>query len=206
MLFASRWLFPVILLVDVSALPAQAESPVKSMKEMRQDKVIVQEWDLSCGAAVLSTLLVHEFGESLTERDVAIGMMDRKEYIDNPDIVRIREGFSLLDMQRYVTGLGYKGEGFGQMTLDDLMKRTPAIVPVSRHGYNHFILVRGMKGDRILVADPSFGTRTLRRDQFERMWKSLGDLGRVAFTVQAPDGMTRRGGLDADDQDYFTFS
>jgi uncharacterized protein len=185
-------------------------APVRSLLEMRQDRVTVQAWDLSCGAAVLTTLLVHQFGENITERDVAVGMMGRAEYLDNPDIVRAREGFSLLDMQRYVARLGYTGEGYGQLTFDELIARSPAIVPVARHGYNHFVIVRGVSRDRVLIADPSFGTRTLRRDQFERIWKSLGDMGRVAFTIDDPQQIEndalRINGLAPRAADYLTFS
>ncbi len=190
--------------VCASVAPAQAQ-PVRSLLEMRQDRVITQDWDISCGAAVLATILVYEFGESITERDVAIGLMGREEYLANPHIVRIREGFSLLDMQRYVGTLGYKGQGFGDMAFEDLVRRAPIIVPVTRHGYNHFVIVRGARRDRVLIADPSFGNRTLTRSQFERMWRPLAELGRVGFIVSPPDGGETLGGLKPSARDFYTF-
>lgn len=180
-------------------------SPVRSMLEMRQDRVITQSWDLSCGAAVLATLLVHQHGALVTERDVAIGLMRRKEYIDDPDIVRMREGFSLLDMQRYVEELGFAGQGFGKMTMDDLIERAPIIVPVRRHGYNHFVIFRGVLGNRVLIADPSFGTRTLRREQFERQWIEDQRFGRVGFIVTRKDGAAGLTGLTPDHREFLTF-
>ncbi len=199
--------FAALSLSVIAALPAFAfeAKPVRSMLEMRQEKVIVQEWDLSCGAAALATILVHDFGAGINERDVAIGMMNRPEYIEYPELIRLREGFSLLDMQRYTKRLGLKGEGFGEMTFDDLVAKGTAIVPLSRRGYNHFVIFRGVERNRVLIADPSFGTRTLTRRQFEKMWKPLPDMGRVAFTISDPAVADRESQLKAQDDEFYTF-
>jgi hypothetical protein len=63
---------------------------------------------------------------------------------------RIREGFSLLDLKRYAQQHGFKGEGFGQLDFDDLIQDAPIIVPVDALGYNHFVIFRGVMGDRVL--------------------------------------------------------
>lgn len=157
---------------------------VKSMSEMRQERAVVQEWDLSCGAAALATVLHYGFGERVSEKFIAVGMMNREEYISRPEIIRAKEGFSLLDMQRFVELRGFKGEGLGGLTLDSLQEVGVAIVPLRRHGYNHFVVFRGIVNDRVLIADPSFGTRTLRVSEFMRMWKPTGSVGRVAFVVK----------------------
>lgn len=189
--------------------PAQAQTPapVRSMMEMRTERVVKQAWDLSCGAAVLATLLRYQHGEAVSERDVAIGMMNRPEYLARPEIVRIREGFSLLDMRRFVATRGLVGEGFGNMTLKDLVARAPVVVPIHRNGYNHFVIFRGMARNRVLVADPSFGTRTLRTDQFERLWRPMGDMGRVGFIVRREgQAITAPGALAPTISEFYTFS
>ena len=40
---------------------------------MRHDKVVVQEWDLSCGAAALATILNHQYDDPVSEREIAKG-------------------------------------------------------------------------------------------------------------------------------------
>lgn len=199
-----RWL--VSLIMAISSVSLAHAAPVRSMKEIREERVIVQQWDISCGAAVLATILVHEFGLPLSEREVAIRLMARKEYVENPWIVRYREGFSLLDMQRFVEELGLKGEGFGQMSFEDLQQRAPVIVPVTRHGYNHFVVFRGAARNRVLIADPSFGTRTMTRRQFERAWSEMPGLGRVGFTVSYRNDASTRGTLDPRAGEFYTFS
>lgn len=160
-----------------------ADRPVKSLLEMRQQGVVVQKYDLSCGAAALATLLNFQFGDPVTERDVNAGLIRRQEYIEHPELVRIRQGFSLLDMKRYVDGRGYQGVGFGQLDMDDLIKLAPVIVAVSPIGYNHFVIFRGIFRDQVLLADPAYGNRTMSREKFERIWIDFPELGKVGFIV-----------------------
>src|ERR1700730_7552081 len=112
-------------------------NPVRSLLEIRRANVMIQNWDLSCGAAALGTLLRYEFGEPVTEKEIARGLMSRGEYIEHPELVQIREGFSLLDLKRYVQTRGYKGLGFGQLDLNDLIERAPIMIPINALGYNH---------------------------------------------------------------------
>ena len=121
--------------------------PCARCSKRRQQNIILQQFDLSCGAAALATILQFQHGEALTERDVAIGLVSRDVYIANPEIIRLRQGFSMLDMDRYVERLGYAGEAFGSVTYKDLLSLAPAIVPVRMHGYNHFVVFGG-RSDR----------------------------------------------------------
>jgi uncharacterized protein len=146
---------------------ADGRGPVKSLLEMRQDRVVVQQWDLSCGAAALATLLNYQHGDPVSEREIARGLIEREEYLTEPLLVRARHGFSLLDLKRYVDRRDYQGIGYGQLTLEDLIERAPIMVPVNFHGYNHFVVFRGMRGNRVLLADPAFGNRTMLAAKFE---------------------------------------
>jgi uncharacterized protein len=174
-------------LIGLAALPAAAE-PVRSLLEMRQESVVLQEWDLSCGAASLATLLRYQHGDAVTEKDVALGLINRPAYIEAPDLVRIREGFSLFDLDRFAESRGFVGRGLGALTLEDLVSRAPALVPIRTHGYNHFVIFRGQQGNRVLLADPAFGNRTMTVERFERIWIEYPDIGHVAFIVESPAG------------------
>ena len=188
----ARGLLILVASLAVLAVPGAASAagraPVRSLLEMRQDKVVVQKWDLSCGAAALATLLTYQYDDPVPEREITRGLIQREEYLADPTIVRTREGFSLLDLKRYVDGRGYEGIGFGEMTFDDLVEYAPAIVPVSFNGYNHFVVFRGVVGDRVLLADPAFGNRTMPVDAFTGSWLDSPEFGRVAFVVVPRDG------------------
>jgi predicted double-glycine peptidase len=172
-------------------IPAIAETPraVRSLLEMRENRVVVQEFDLSCGAAALATILNYQHGDPISERDIAKGLIEREEYIANPSLVRVRQGFSLLDLKRFVDRRGYEGQGFGQLSIEDLVERAPIMVPVNLHGYNHFVVFRGMRGNRVLLADPAFGNRTMLAAKFERAWLAYPKIGKVGFAVARADGV-----------------
>jgi uncharacterized protein len=162
---------------------ATANTPVRSLLEFRQDRVVVQQWDLSCGVAALATLLRYQHGDPVSEKEIALALMQRAEYLEDPELIRARAGFSLLDFARYLEARGYRGIGMGQLTLEDLVAHAPIMVPVNLHGYEHFVVFRGVGGDRVLLADPAWGNRTMRVERFEAAWLAFPELGKVGFTV-----------------------
>lgn len=181
-----------LVFITASFLPGRAEAGsrlVRSLAEIRSEHVVLQRWDLSCGAAALATLLNFQHGDPVDEREIALGLIGREEYLAEPLLVRARQGFSLLDLKRFVDRRGYRGTGLAKMTLDDLVERAPIMVPIEQHGYNHFVVFRGRLGNRVLLADPAFGTRTMRVDEFERAWPDHEPFGRVGFTVARTDGL-----------------
>jgi len=178
----------VIMTGSTSPAVSTERAPVRSLLEMRHDRVIVQEWDLSCGAAVVATLLTYQHQDPVEERDIALSLVQREEYMDNPDLLRVRQGFSLLDLKRYVESRGYQGIGYGQLTVEDLVERAPIAVPVDFDGYNHFVVFRGLVNGRVLLADPAWGNRTMPVEEFEDAWLVYRDIGRVGFVIANPDG------------------
>jgi len=188
-----------------AALPGTAEArsgPVMSLKEQRRRHVIVQEFDISCGAAALCTILNYQHGDSVTEREIALGLIAREEYIERPELIRIRQGFSLLDLKRFADGRGYEGIGFGQLVYENLLENAPIILPVDINGYRHFVVFRGEMFDTVLLADPAYGNRTMTRARFERVWLEFPELGRVGFVVRRRDGLIPPNRLEPRPSDF----
>jgi len=149
-----------------------------SLKEIREDGVVIQKWDTSCGAAALATVLTYHFNDSVSERDVAAGLLRQTE----PLKVRYRGGFSMLDMKRYVQERGYRALGFRGLTLDDIRYFDGPVVPLKLHGYNHYVVFKGLTPEgRIRIGDPAFGNRTLSRQRFEEAW-----MDGLAFVMLRP--------------------
>jgi len=89
-----------------------------------------------------------------------------------------REGFSLLDIKRYLENVGYSADGY-EAPLEKLASvGIPAIVLIRDNGYNHFVVVRGIRDGQVAVADPSVGARVIPQKQFERM-----RLNRILFVI-----------------------
>ncbi|SMP43675.1 C39 family peptidase [Noviherbaspirillum suwonense] len=153
---------------DLPALGGvQYSVPVKSIKEIRRASTMLQQYDFSCGSAALATLLTHHYGYPANERAIFEDMYARG------DQQKIRkEGFSLLDMKNFLEARGFRADGF-QQPLEKLAEAgIPAIVLISENGYNHFVVIKGMRGDRILLGDPASGTRVMPRTLFENVWKN----------------------------------
>jgi len=71
-LYMHRFYFWAGLLFFLYSASASAAKPVISLLESRQRNVVVQQWDLSCGAAALSTILRFQHGLDVLEKDIAI--------------------------------------------------------------------------------------------------------------------------------------
>lgn len=146
---------------------APSQAGTLSLKEIREAGVVVQQWDTSCGAAALATVLTYTFNDPVSEREVARGLLRQTE----PLKVRHRGGFSMLDMKHYAEERGYVAIGFRGMSLDDIRYLDAPIVPVSFHGYAHYVVFRGLAPDgRVRLADPAWGNRTISRETFEADW------------------------------------
>ena len=124
-------------------------------------------------------------------------MISREEYLANPDLVRMQQGFSLLDLKRFVDARGYQGIGYGNLEFQDLVDMAPIMVPVDLSGYPHFVVFRGALGNRVLLADPGFGNRTMLASKFESAWLDYPEFGRVGFVVAPVDGTAPPGRLAA---------
>jgi predicted double-glycine peptidase len=160
----------LMLACQLYAPPAWSERPVRSLLEIRHEALITQRWDNSCGAATLATILRYYKGVPTNEETVARGMLHQT----NPLRVRVRGGFSLLDMQRYLARIGFRGDGYAHMTVADLAQRAPMIVPLTLHGYPHFVVVRGVTATGVHIGDPSFGNYEMEQSAFSEKWKGVG--------------------------------
>ena len=199
-------MFLIAVLLLLSDAVAQDYRPVASLAEIRERNVVVQEWDLSCGAAALATILNYQHGDPVSEREIATRLMSRAEYLENPMLVRLRQGFSLLDLKRFVDDRGYNGVGLGRLTLEHLVERAPMIVPINNYGYQHFVVFRGVLGNRVLLADPAFGNRTMLISKFENAWLNFADVGHVGFVVRRRDGLIPPNRLEPKPSDFVTLN
>jgi len=155
--------------------------PAVSLREARYSSMVRQQYDFSCGSAALSTLLTYHYGFPVDEQVVFEAMYAKGEQ----DKIKL-EGFSLLDMKRYLDAHGFEADGF-EAPLDKLESAdVPAIVLVNDSGYNHFVVIKGIRGHRVLLGDPSAGIRAMPREAFERIW-----VNQILFVISNRMGEAR---------------
>lgn len=141
---------------------------VHPLVEQQFRNIAHQAYDYSCGSAALTTVLNSYLGHKFEERQIMDGLLKYGEY---EKIVQ-RRGFSLLDMKRLMTVLGYQSGGF-KGGFDDLRKlEQPAIVPIHYGGFKHFVVVKKYQDGRVFVADPALGNISFPEERFKDIWEN----------------------------------
>lgn len=173
--------------------------PIASMLARKFNTVVRQQYDFSCGSAALATLLAYHYDLRQTEADVFQGMWREG------DQQRIRQvGFSLLDMKRYLAEHRLRADGY-KVTLDAIAERgLPGVALITVKGYRHFVVVKGIDRERVLIGDPSLGLRSMRRADFQAIWNqvyfvlnSSQEVGQRAFNGPRQWGVLARAPLGA---------
>ena len=152
---------------DTGRLPP----PRHTIKQLRDQYVVKQQLDYSCGAAALATLMIYYFGEETSERDILDALIAGL----TPDDLasKKKRGFSLLDLRRVAQKKGYQAAGF-KLTSEQLKQlATPVIVFVQPFGYNHFAVLRGMDRGQVFLADPARGNLRMSMGRFLSEWGGI---------------------------------
>ncbi|MBA4262621.1 MAG: peptidase C39 [Comamonadaceae bacterium] len=134
--------------------------PLKSWKTLRDERIVKQDLDYSCGAASLATLLNSFYGQNLSE-EALLKAMDKGDG---------RASFD--DMARALTQFGFRAHGFAASWEQLARLKMPVILYVKHRKDDHFTVLRGISGDAVWLADPSLGNRTYSREQFLAMWQT----------------------------------
>jgi uncharacterized protein len=138
----------------------QEEVPIKSWKTLRNHQVIKQNFDYSCGAAALATLLNGYYYQELTE-EIILKDMSKEDGMANFE-----------DMAKVVGLYGFKAGGLA-LNYEQLVKLTvPVVVYLRYRGDDHFSVLRGVSASHVQLADPSWGNRLLSKKQFLNMWET----------------------------------
>lgn len=151
---------------------------VTSWRDIPFRTVVRQQYDYSCGSAAVATMLRFHYGLTVNESEVFQSMYQRG------DQTRIRSvGFSMLDMRTYLQSRGFRADGL-RLSLDRLATLdVPAIALITHDNYRHFVVVKGVSADRVLVGDPTFGLQTYSREEFAEIWNGV-----VLAIRQTPQG------------------
>jgi predicted double-glycine peptidase len=153
--------------MELTGMGGRYAIKITSLKEARFKATTRQQYDFSCGSAAVATLLTYQYDYPVTEQAVF------EEMFKHGDQEKIKkEGFSLLDMKNFLNTHQFQANGFSLPLGKLLESGIPAIVLIAENGYHHFVVVKGMRDGRILIGDPSNGTRAISQEKFESIWIS----------------------------------
>lgn len=158
----------------------QGVVPVRNWKAVRDERIVKQDLDYSCGAASLATLLNAYYGHAVTEQDL-LQAMDKQDGRANFD-----------DMARALAGRGFKAQGFAASWEQLVQLKMPVVVYLKHRKDDHFSVLRGISADAVWLADSALGNRTYSREQFLEMWNTRADKADAElggkFLAVLPDG------------------
>lgn len=160
-----------VLNVEMKSAPAAAKPQRHTLKQLRDQNVVKQQLDYSCGSAAMATLLRYYFGDQTSEQailDKLFAPLDEKQ-----KKIKAKRGFSLLDLRNVAQGMGYDAAGFKLPAHQLARLSAPVIVHLEAEGYKHFAVLRGMSWRRIYLADPARGNVRMSLDRFLSEWTGV---------------------------------
>jgi len=174
--------------VMVPGIGGDVRVNVTSFENRRFETVMRQQYDFSCGSAAVASLLSFHYQDRVTEHDVFVEMFA----LADEQKVR-QDGFSMLDMKRYLEARGYQADGF-RMPLTGLKEkvRLPMIVLLNIDGFRHFVLIKGISDDEVLVGDPARGLKVYSYSKFSEYWNGTAFIIR-SHLEQGRDGFLGEG-------------
>lgn len=172
--------------VDITGSGLRIGVPATSIKGLRDRNLVRQRFDFSCGAAALATILRFGYGDDVTEPEILTELFGLLP--DDEQAATRETGFSLLNLQQVAQARGYRAAGFRLAPEQIPMLGGPVIVYIEPRGYRHFAVLRGVRGDRVYLADPSRGNVRMPMYRFLADWMQDDGTG-IIFVVEPETGL-----------------
>lgn len=146
----------------------QFSMPVASWRTVRRQNMVSQSKEYTCGAASLATILKYYYEAPIGEEAVlnaALGRLNADELAD-----RQENGLSMEDLATAAKRLGYASATL-ELKFDKLSGLPmPVVVRLVQGDFKHFVVLRGVVGSRVFVADPLRGNSRVAIPRFQREW------------------------------------
>ena len=153
----------IVLIMTLLPLFLKAEFVVKSYQEIKNEKVIRQNYEESCGAASLATLIDILDDSNLTELDLLKAMSGQQLYTDM---------VSFADLNDAVKKLGFQSKSYkiDRKILESIMS-VPILVKIEDDPrFPHFVVIINHKGNYLQIFDPSYGEYISSKREFYSVW------------------------------------
>ena len=153
---------------------------VWSYKALREENIVMQRLDYSCGAAALATVVRYYWGDDVAEIKFIDAILRQRTPEEAKD--RIANGLTMTDLRDGATALGYQAM-MGERTYRQMTElKVPVIIRIKHRDQEHFVVFRGVVGDRVFLADPIRGNVRQSFESFMREWTDG-----VVLVVAKPD-------------------
>jgi uncharacterized protein len=147
----------------------QTETVVHSYFWLKEQHIVMQKRDFSCGAACLATIARYYWDDKVDE-DLFLRALD--EVLTDEEIAdRIKNGLAMTDLRRAAVLTGYQS-AVGRLTFQKLSEsKVPLVVGIKPGGHKHFVVYRGTDGMWVYIADPIRGNLRMPIREFVDQWQ-----------------------------------
>ncbi len=176
-----KWLPLTLFIFYAGKIEAQSEIVFKTFLSLKQEQIVMQKFDYSCGSASLATLMNY-FKKGILEKDILNSIkksVSKKEYQQILD-----EGLSLKNLRDAAEGMGFKATGLAIKPNDLYQANIPILVFLKKKMLNHFTVFTAYHNGVIHIKDPVLGHQLLSEEEFEKMYQ--GKALFVNFNNQLP--------------------
>lgn len=147
----------------------KSQAYMKNARQLRNENVVMQQRDFSCGAAALATVVNYYWGDNVSETALLLiiaKILSREELED-----RVLNGLTLTDLKNVAQVGGYTAV-LGKLTTEKLAEsKLPLVVAITVNDYDHFVVFRGMDDEYVYLADPIYGKKKVLIEEFEEQWQ-----------------------------------
>ncbi len=174
---------------EVSLAPVRDESRnfevyIKNARQLRNENIVMQQRDFSCGAAAVATIVNYFWDDQATETGllIALAMTLTEEELKD----RVENGLTLTDLKRVCERFGYQAV-LGTLTLDKLAEsKIPLLVGITVNDYDHFVVIRGADDRYVYLADPAVGRQRVPLAEFAKQWQKNTVLAIIKPNTRPP--------------------
>lgn len=165
---------------------------VKTWKAYRDQHVVKQNRDYSCGAAAVATICRYYWGDNVSEAMVLRVIEDKLSQAELRE--RVENGLAISDLRVAAVKLGYLST-IGKLSIAKLHEaKVPLVVALRFEQADHFVVVRGIRYGWVYLADPIRGNVRMPLWEFEQRWienavlvvvkkgKTKSDVSRLGIT------------------------
>jgi predicted double-glycine peptidase len=147
----------------------QTQIVVHNYEWLKQQHIVMQKRDFSCGAAAVATIARFYWGDNVDE-DIFLRALDTV-LTDEEAVDRIKNGLAMTDLRRAAVIAGYEAV-VGKLTFAKLAEsKVPLVVGIKPGGHKHFVVYRGTDWEWVYVADPIRGNLRMPIREFVDQWQ-----------------------------------
>lgn len=168
-----RLFYPILIAtVFATSSAIAADIPQRaSWQQLKNQNIVKQDQDYSCGSASMATILTYFYNQPTTEKQVIDSIGHQKQMA------------SFKDLANVATKKGFIGRGINA-DFNALKKlKIPAIVYLVKDGNEHFSVLKTIDSRRVYLADPSFGNISLTHQQFKQLWQTKDNTGKILLVL-----------------------